>query len=104
MRLHYKEDLPKKIDVFLEKVNITLSKPVWCTGSASWPQKNGKLRLVIDYCQLKKQTKRVTCPILSIEEIFDTLEGNAYFTSINITTGSYQSPVGGIFAGIHSFR
>ena len=38
------------------------------------PNKNGKLRLVIDYRQLIKQTIKSCWPILSIEEIFDTLE------------------------------
>ena len=57
------------------------------------PKKNGKVRLVIDYRQLNKQTIKSTWPIPSIEEIFDTLEGSAYFTSIDISAGFYQVPM-----------
>ena len=54
------------------------------------PKKNGNLRLIIEYRQLNKQTIKSTWPILSIEEIFDTLEGSAYFTSIDMSAGFYQ--------------
>ena len=54
------------------------------------PKKNGKLQVVIHYRQLKKQTIKSTWPILSIEQIFDTLEGSAYFTSIDMSAGFYQ--------------
>ena len=56
-------------------------------------KKNGKLRLVIDYRQLNEQTLKSTWPIPSIEEIFDTLEGSAYFTSIDMSAGFYQVPM-----------
>ena len=57
------------------------------------PKKNGKLRLFIDYRQLNKQTIESTWPIPSIEEIIDTLEGSAYFTSIDMSAGFYQVPI-----------
>ena len=57
------------------------------------PKKNGKLRLVIDYRQLNKQTIKSCRPIPSIEEIFDTLEGSKYFTTIDMSWGFYQLPM-----------
>ena len=57
------------------------------------PRKNGKLRLVSDYRQLNKQTSKSTWPIPSVEGIFDTLEGSAYFTSIDMYAGFYQVPM-----------
>ena len=57
------------------------------------PKQNGKLRLVIDYRQLTKQTIKSTWAIPSKEEIFDTLEGSAYFTSIDMSVGFYQVPM-----------
>ena len=93
MPLHYKEDLQKKIDVFLEKVLITPCHSPYSAPAMLVPRKNGKLRLVIDYCQLNKQIIKSTWPIPSIDEIFDTLEGSAYFTSIDMSAGFYQVPM-----------
>ena len=90
MPLHYKEDLQKKIDVFLEKELITLCHTPYSALAMLVSKKNGKLRLVIDYRQLKKQTIKSTWPIPSREEIFDTLESSAHFTSIDMSAGFYQ--------------
>ena len=57
------------------------------------PKKNGKLRLVIDYRQLNKQTIKSSWPIPSIEEFFDTLEGSEFFTTIDMSLGFYQLPM-----------
>ena len=57
------------------------------------PKKNGKLRLVIDYRHLLKQTIKSIWPIPSNKEIFDTLEGSGYFTSTDMSAGFYQVPM-----------
>ena len=57
------------------------------------PKKNGKLRLIIDYRQLNNQTIKSCWPIPSIEEIFDTVERSAYFTTIDMSWGFYQLPM-----------
>ena len=94
MPLHSREDMQKKIDVFLEKELITPCHSPNSAPAMLVPKKNGKLRLVIDYRQLNKQTIKSTWPsIASIEEIFDTLEGSAYFTSIDMSAGYYQVPM-----------
>ena len=63
MPLHYKEDLQKKIDVFLEEELITLCHSPYKAPAMLVPKKNGKLRLVIDYRQTNKQTIKSTWPI-----------------------------------------
>ena len=93
MPLHYKEVLQKKIDVFLEKELLTPCHSPYSAPAILVPKKNGKLRLVNDYRQLNEQTIKSTWPIPSIEEIFDTLEGSAYFTSIDKSAGFYQVPM-----------
>ena len=101
MPLHYKEDLQKKNDVFMEKDLITPCRSPYSAPAVLVPKKNGKLRLIIDYRQLNKQTIKSKWPIPSILEIFDTLEGSAYFTSIDMSAWFYH---GGASAGLHSFQ
>ena len=93
MPLHYKEDLQNKIIVFLEKELITPCHSPYSAPAKLVPKKNGKLRLGIDYRQLNRLTIKSSWPITSIEEIFDTLEGSAYFTSIEMSAGFYQIPL-----------
>ena len=90
MPLHYKEDLREKLDAFLEKDLITPCHNPYSKPAILVSKKNGKLQLVMDYRQLKIQTIKSYWPIPSIEEIFDTLEGSAYFTRIDMSWGFYQ--------------
>ena len=87
MPLHYKEDPPMKIYIFQEKDSKTPYRRPCSAPALLVPKKKGKLWLVIDYGQLNKQIKKLTWPILSKEDIFDTLEGSACITSIDMSAG-----------------
>ena len=91
--LHYKQDLREKIDAFLDKELIMPFHSPYSAPAILVPNKNGKLRLVIDYRQLNQQTNKSCWPIPSIEEIFDTLERSAFFSTIDMSMGFYQSPM-----------
>ena len=91
MPLHYKQDLQEKFDAFLEKIFITPCHSPYSATAIIVPKKNGKLRLVIDHRQLKN--KPSIGPIPSIEEVFDTVEGSEYFTTIDLWWGFYQLPI-----------
>ena len=90
--MHYRGSA-EEIDVFLEKELRTPCHSPYTAHAMLVPEKNGKLRLVFDYRQLTKQAIKSRWPILSIKEIFDTLEGSAYFTSIDVSSGFYQVPM-----------
>ena len=91
--LHYKQDLQEKVDALLGKKLITPCHSTYSTPAKLVPKKNGKLRLVIEYRQLNKQTIKSCWLNFSIEEIFDTLEGSEYFTMIDMPWGFYQLPM-----------
>ena len=93
MPVHYKDDLKEKIDAFMNKELITPCHSPYSAPAMLVPKKNGKLRLVIDYRKLNEQTIKSCWPIPSIEEIFDTLQGSAYFTTIDMSWGFYQLPM-----------
>ena len=88
--LHYKQDLREKIEAFLDKELITPCHSPYSAPAMLVPKKNGKLRLVTDYRQLNQQTIKSCWPIPSIEEIFDTLEGSAFFSTIDMSWGFHQ--------------
>ena len=86
MPMHFKTDLQEKLDKFPE--HGPYSVPAMLV-----PKENGKLKLVIDYRQLNKQTIESFWSIPSIEEIFDSLEGSCYFSTIDMSWGFYQLPM-----------
>ena len=93
MPVQYKDDLKEKIDAFMNKELITPCHSPYSAPAMLVPKKNGKLRLVIDYRKLNEQTIKSCWPIPSIEEIFDTLQESAYFTTIDMSWGFYQLPM-----------
>ena len=90
LALHYKQDLREKIDAFLDKELIMPCHSPYSAPAMLVPKKNGKLRLVIAYRHLNQQTIKSCWPIPSIEEIFDTLEGSAFFSTIDMSWFFYQ--------------
>ena len=72
MPMHLKKDLRQKIGKFLEHKLITPCHSPYSSPAMLVLKKNGKLRFVIDYRQLKKQTDKSCWPLPSVDEIFDT--------------------------------
>ena len=93
MPMHFKADLRQKIDKFVEHKLITPCHSLYSSPALFPPKNSGKLRLVIDYQQLNKQTVRSCWPLPSVEEIFDTLEGGCFFSTIEMSWGFYQLPL-----------
>ena len=62
----------------------------WAAPSLLVPKKDGTYRLVKDYRGLNKQIEK-TCWLSSrIIEVFDSLEGNMYFSNIDLLSGYFQ--------------
>ena len=88
--VHYRDDYKEKIDALMTKELITPCHNPYSAPALLVPKKNGKLRVVIDYRKLKEQTIKPWRPMPSIKEISDTLQGSAYFTTIDMSWGFYQ--------------
>uniref|UniRef100_A0A8H7K2A6 Reverse transcriptase n=1 Tax=Bionectria ochroleuca TaxID=29856 RepID=A0A8H7K2A6_BIOOC len=83
------QTLREYIDDMLAKGYIRLS-----TSSAGYPvmfvpKKNGKLRLVVDYRQLNKITRKDRTPLPLITELRDRLWGKQWFTALDLK-GAYN--------------
>ncbi|CAJ0644521.1 12712_t:CDS:2, partial [Entrophospora sp. SA101] len=56
-------------------------------------KKNGKLRLCVDYRKLNEVTERDEYPLPLINDIFDTMSGAKYFTTLDCMSGYWQMKV-----------
>ena len=83
--LHFKQDLRETIDSFPDKELIMPCQSPYRAPTMLVPKKIGKLRLAIDYRQLNRQTIKSCWPIQSIEEVFDTSEGSAFVSMIDMS-------------------
>ena len=90
MPMHFKNGLRQQIDKFLEHKVITPFHSPHSSPAMMAPKKTGKLRLVIDYRQLNKQTVKYCWPLLSVEESFETLEGSCYYFTLDMSWGFHQ--------------
>ena len=53
-------------------------------------KKNGTYRLVVNYRGLNKQTEKTCWPLPRINEVIKSLEGNMYFSNIDLLSGYFQ--------------
>ena len=75
MPMHFIKGLRQKINKFLEHIFITPCHTPYSSPAMFVWKKNGKLRLVMDYRQMNKQIVKSCWPLLSIEKVFENLEG-----------------------------
>ena len=62
----------------------------WAAPSILVPKKDGSFRLVVDYRGLNKQIDKTCWPLPRINDVIDSLEGNLYFSNIDLTSGYFQ--------------
>ena len=62
----------------------------WEAPSLMVPKKDGTYRLVVDYRSLNKQIEKTCWPLPRIDNVIDSLEGNMYFSNIDLLSGYFQ--------------
>ena len=80
----------KIISEMLDKEIIRESNSPWCAPVVIVPKKNNDIRLCIDYRGLNFKTERPIYPIPEPQELFDTLEGSKFFSSLDLSQGYYN--------------
>ena len=78
------------IEEMLKQKLIVESKSEWNSPLVIVKKKNGDLRLCVDFRKLNSITIRPQYPIPNTQEMFDTLNGNKYFTSLDLSSGYYH--------------
>ena len=80
-----------------DEIEKLLAAKVICTNCSSWsapiivvPKGDGGKCLVIDYRALNKVTRKFTCPMPKVEDIFSKLNGATYFTTLDLRAGYHH--------------
>ena len=80
-------ELKAQLEEFLSKGFIWPSISPWGTLILFVKNKDGSLRLCIDYRQLNKVTIRNQYPLPRIDELFDQLQGSRVYSKIDLRSG-----------------
>ena len=72
---------------------IRKSKSPWSSNVVLCRKKDGKLRMCVDYRQLNLRTIRDSYALPKIDEILEALQGNRFFTALDMKSGYHQISV-----------
>jgi hypothetical protein len=79
-----------QLEELLKKGYICPSVSPWGAPILFFINKDGTLRLCIDFRQLNKSTVKNKYPLSRIDEIFDQLRGKYIFSKIDLRSGYHQ--------------
>ena len=84
------EELNKHLGNILDKKFIQPSVSPWGEPVLCVKNKEGTLRLCIDYRDLNRLTIKNKYPLPRIDDLFDQLQGAAYFSKVDLRSGYHQ--------------
>ncbi|CAJ0648430.1 9416_t:CDS:2, partial [Entrophospora sp. SA101] len=90
---NYNEFIKEEIQQMLENGIIRESTSSWASPIVVVKKKNNKLRFCVDYRKLNAYTEQDKYPLPLIADIFDSLEGSKYFSSLDLASGYWQMEV-----------
>jgi len=88
--IHMREEVDKIIKDMSDEGVIEESKSPWMSPAVLVKKKNGTIRFCIDYRKLNAVTKKDSYPIPRIDDIFDQLSGNAWYSTLDLKSGYWQ--------------
>ena len=89
---HY-DWVKNEIEKLLAAKVIHLTCSSWSAPFIVVPKGDGGKHLVIDYRALNKVTRKFTCPMPKVEDIFSKLNGATYFTTLDLHAGYHHIPL-----------
>ena len=88
-----REALEKEVKDLMDARVIQHSTSLYNAPVLLVRKKDGSFRLVIDYRALNSVTKDENWPLPNINDIFDSLKGNTYFSSLDLKSGYFQCAI-----------
>ncbi|KAJ9553882.1 LOW QUALITY PROTEIN: hypothetical protein OSB04_017927 [Centaurea solstitialis] len=87
------QELSKQLEELLDKGFIRPSTSPWGAPILFVKKKDGSMRMCIDYRELNKLTVKNRYPLPRIDDLFDQLQGAAWFSKIDLRSGYHQLKV-----------
>ena len=87
--LNKREEISKAVDDMLKAGVIKPSDSPWASPVTLVPKGDG-WRCCVDYRKINQVTKRDRYPLPRIDEIFDLLQGNSVFSTLDLKSGYHQ--------------
>lgn len=93
LSLSEREKVCKIVNELLSNNIIRESSSEYASPIILVAKKNGDLRLCVDYRALNRKTIKDKYPMPLIEDQIDNLQGQKYFTTLDLTQGYHQIPM-----------
>ncbi|KAJ9560610.1 LOW QUALITY PROTEIN: hypothetical protein OSB04_005770, partial [Centaurea solstitialis] len=87
------QELSKQLEELLDKGFIRPSTSPWGAPILFVKKKDGSMWMCIDYRELNKLTVKNRYPLPRIDDLFDQLQGAAWFSKIDLRSGYHQLKV-----------
>ncbi|KAJ9539506.1 LOW QUALITY PROTEIN: hypothetical protein OSB04_032239 [Centaurea solstitialis] len=87
------QELSNQLEELLGKGFIRPSSSPWGAPILFVKKKDGSMRMCIDYRELNKLTVKNRYPLPRIDDLFDQLQGAAWFSKIGLRSGYHQVKV-----------
>ncbi|KAF8050753.1 hypothetical protein N665_1891s0003 [Sinapis alba] len=86
-------ELKQQLADFLEKGFVRSSSSPWEAPVLFVKKKDGSMRLCIDYRGINNMTIKNKYPLPRIDELLDQLQGESWFSKIDLASGYHQIPI-----------
>lgn len=84
------EEIKKKLQELLDKGHVRPSTSPCSSSAVLVPKKDGTWQMCVDYRGLNKITMKNRYPLSRIEDLLDQLQGENYFSKIDLKSGYHQ--------------
>ena len=88
--LAYRGELNRQLGEMLDAKIISPSNSQWAAPILCVKKKSGEVRVCVDYRELNKVTEYFQWPLPVVQDVFCTLGGAKYFSSLDFIKGYYQ--------------
>ena len=85
-----RDTIKKMVDEMQKQSIVQPSRSPWASPVVLVPKKDGGLRFCVDFRCLNSITRKDVYPLPRVDDIFDTLDGACYFTSLDLASGYWQ--------------